>query len=559
MVERKGFTRALPFCKLEQVQHLWEHSHMYERKAEIFYCVYHRVAPSICDGGNKRVFVDCTKGYRVTCSDKGCLCFRNMKHKKINALHSKEANKKRIASTSKTVKERYGVDNVMHVASIRDKQIKSINEIYGVSNPMQHESVQKKTRETFDKKYGGHPLRSGSDRRAPSPFRDEAVRDKAKETMRDRYGVANVFDDAAMQDKIKQTIYQKYGVENISQLHISPESRRIVDDIDLFKEFSKDKSFEMVAHQLGMSGFHIGQLARKYDCVDVFSYKKGSVIQDECAQWVSQYVDVEQNTRQIIAPLEIDIWIPSKQLGIEIDGLYYHSENAGHKDSKYHSRKQDIARANGVTLLQIYSDEWIYKKEIVKAIVLRSLGMQDPMKIMARKASIKTLLWADIKDFINTHHMQGEGSPTTHNIGLFHGEQLVSVMSFGKNRGIIGSKDWELVRYCNDPHHNVVGGAQKMFKFALKEFDISTVISYCDRRLFSGHVYKSLGFDLHSDGKPNYYYTNYSIRYPRYKFTKKKLIQDGYDPTMTENEIMLLRGFDRIWDAGQQKWIYKND
>ncbi len=40
-------------------------------------------------------------------------------------------------------------------------------------------------------------------------------------------------------------------------------------------------------------------------------------------------------------------------------------------------------------------------------------------------------------------------------------------------------------------------------------------------------------------------------------FQKSKLVKEGFDPNKTEAEIMFERGFDRIWDCGSMKFIYK--
>jgi hypothetical protein len=40
---------------------------------------------------------------------------------------------------------------------------------------------------------------------------------------------------------------------------------------------------------------------------------------------------------------------------------------------------------------------------------------------------------------------------------------------------------------------------------------------------------------------------------------KKKLVSLGYDPTLTETQIMHSQNYYRIWGCGQDKWIWKRD
>ena len=47
--------------------------------------------------------------------------------------------------------------------------------------------------------------------------------------------------------------------------------------------------------------------------------------------------EIIENSRTIISPKELDIYIPQKNLAIEYDGLYWHDEN--HVENKYHLNK----------------------------------------------------------------------------------------------------------------------------------------------------------------------------------------------------------------------------
>lgn len=69
-----------------------------------------------------------------------------------------------------------------------------------------------------------------------------------------------------------------------------------------------------------------------------------------------------------------------------------------------------------------------------------------------------------------------------------------------------------------------------------------------------------MGFQLDGVTKPSFSYYNIKDKtlHNRMSFQKKKLDEmPGYDSTMTEYEIMQLNGYDRIWDAGQLRFILK--
>lgn len=133
-------------------------------------------------------------------------------------------------------------------------------------------------------------------------------------------------------------------------------------------------------------------------------------------------------------------------------------------------------------------------------------------------------------------------------------------MSFGKLRRALGQKasdnSYELLRFCSAG--NIPGIASKMFKYFTRKYKPAKIMSYCDLRWGTGDLYEKLGFKFAGKSAPNYWYTkDYTIREHRYSYRKSVLIDDGYDSTKSEWEIMFDRGYDRIWDCGNYKYIWK--
>ncbi len=77
-----------------------------------------------------------------------------------------------------------------------------------------------------------------------------------------------------------------------------------------------------------------------------------------------------------------------------------------------------------------------------------------------------------------------------------------------------------------------------------------------------------MGFLLTSVGHPTYWYTDYRSRWHRSKFTKKncvKLVMELPENSITESELLSMTentianyilGMDRIWDCGQDTWVW---
>lgn len=63
-----------------------------------------------------------------------------------------------------------------------------------------------------------------------------------------------------------------------------------------------------------------------------------------------------ENDRTIIKPLEIDLYLPKRKLGFEINGLYWHSVEPG-GNIYAHQQKTLTALKNGITLIHLYEDQ----------------------------------------------------------------------------------------------------------------------------------------------------------------------------------------------------------
>lgn len=126
-------------------------------------------------------------------------------------------------------------------------------------------------------------------------------------------------------------------------------------------------------------------------------------------------------------------------------------------------------------------------------------------------------------------------------------------MTFGKPR--FAKNEFELLRYAGTSTSRVTGGASKLFKHFVRTNLPDSIVSYSDCRWGSGTLYQNLGMAEQSS-TVGYYYTDYKQRFNRMKFQKHKLVKEGANPHQSEWEIMQLRGYDRIWDCGQTKWVW---
>jgi len=268
----------------------------------------------------------------------------------------------------------------------------------------------------------------------------------------------------------------------------------------------------------------------------------------ELQMWLSKYIDITTNDRSIIYPFELDVVIPSKKIAIEYNGLYWHSEGNGRKDKHYHINKFKMCKEKGYRLIQIWENEWLLHKDIIKSVLLSSIN-QYHTKVGARECIISNVSSSDARVFYDDNHIQGFKGGSHQ--GLFYNNELVSLMTI--------SSDNELQRFVNKRNHLVHGAFTKL----LKSFNITNdIITFADLRYFTGGVYENNGFDLCYTVPPRYWYFNNMMVSHRRSF-QKKMIQkkfnkgslNTFDPDKTEYQNMLDNGYDRIWDCGKIKFI----
>lgn len=77
--------------------------------------------------------------------------------------------------------------------------------------------------------------------------------------------------------------------------------------------------------------------------------------------------EIIRNTREIIPPLELDIYIPEKKIAIEFNGDYWHNED--HKPKDYHVDKYKCCKDNDILLISIFESEWNSNKDAIKEYI----------------------------------------------------------------------------------------------------------------------------------------------------------------------------------------------
>ena len=476
-------------------------------------------------------------------------------------------NKKILKKLQKTNLEKYGNVCSLHNEGVKSKTKKTFSEKWGgdIGSHMKSEEMLNKIENVNIEKYG-----------FKYPTQNKKVSDKIKKTNLEKYGVDNVSKMSEIINKIEKTHKEKYGDWYFNSIHFDKDehngiyyksdkflinhlnnvdTNRFKDTIVSYKGSSmwELKCVEGHVYEI-KSDLYLSRsksnITTCLECVPKYSESGSSLKEKELLNIISNYTKVDSNNRDM--GFEIDIYLPDHKIGIEFNGLYWHSDI--YKDKKYHLNKTTKCSEKGIELIHVWEDEWVFKKDILMSYILNKLKITKN-KIYARKCVIKEVNSTTKNNFLEKNHLQGK-CKSSKNYGLYYGDELVSLMTFGK-RNINNSVKYELIRFCNKLNTNVVGGSSRLFKHFLRNNkDIKEIISYSDNSKYTGDMYDSLGFSLYSEGVLNYYWVSGVRRYHRFIFNKKKLIKEGYDPNMTEDEIMRSRSYYKLWGCGHKKWVY---
>ena len=426
----------------------------------------------------------------------------------------------------------------------------------------------------------------------------QEVKDGMKARYKAKHGVEYAFQDPDVQAKIKAKNRKKLGVDwpmQSKELHkvMHEHSARSQTTNFFNNRLSKDPKYEVLftldewLEYGGHDSLHeflwrckkcgkefksrimwgAATYVRCYDCYPVIS--DTSSFEKEIADYIRSLGKFEvlnhvPETKQVIPPREIDIIVKDSTgnivLGVEADGLYWHSE-ANNLEKSYHLSKTEECMKKGFQLVHVFEDEWSLKKDIVKSRLSSLLGIYNK-RVFARKCEVREVSPHVAKDFFNANHLQGNCRSKVA-FGLYYNDECIAMMSFGMRRKVVNGKNedgsWELLRFACKLGVHAIGGAGKLLKHFERQFAPKKLVSYADRRWSTGGLYEALGLTLDHVSSPSYWYldASFSKRIYRYAFAKykqKKLLA-SFDPKLNEMENMAANGYTWTWDCGNYVYM----
>jgi len=443
----------------------------------------------------------------------------------------------------KSMIQKYGVDSPIKITEIRDR-IKQTNlEKYGSEWILGSEKIRNNIKKTNLEKYG-----------YVSYTKTKDFKEKSKNTNLEKYGKSHYSKTDEFKNRFKNTNISRYGSDHPLKSEILREGFQISNNpnyikyldgsVSLFKcDFGKDHNFQIhidLYHSRG--GYNLCTI-----CNPIGDQK--SIKEKELYKFID-----ENYNNEIISGYrdryEIDIYLPELNIGIEFNGLYWHSNR--YRSNSYHIDKTSYFKDKGVRIIHIWEDDWDNNKDIVKSQISNILGKSN--RIYARKCEVRKIhCQGQFKshlekssEFLDNNHIQGRDRSNI-KLGLYYEEKLVSIMTFNKLEGRKKMKDneYNLSRFCNKLNTSVIGGASKLFKYFINKYNPTRVISYADNDWSIGNLYEKLGFNKVHLTKPDYKYLVENKRVHKSNYRKSKT-------GISEKELNI----PKIYDCGKLKYSY---
>lgn len=180
---------------------------------------------------------------------------------------------------------------------------------------------------------------------------------------------------------------------------------------------------------------------------------------------------------------EIDIYVKGLKLGIEYDGLPWHS-------TKYRTKEQQLAKSTeladlGIRLIRIFEDEWLERKGQIKEYLNYQFG-KVPDNYYVADCSIIDISPTEAETFHNSRQVKMQDVKDI-NKALVYKDKIVAVLSMSSTQ-----KGLKLL--CFSSAFKSAQAGKALLTEILRETKAKYVEAYMDNRLESSDTYFRMGF-----------------------------------------------------------------
>jgi hypothetical protein len=536
--------------------------HGTENFNEVTYCVVNSMIPKRCPCGNKILFNSYDKGYRKFCAPDCDARKKAQAAFATNMWKDEEKKATMIENKNATMIAVYGAANPMEVPEIRAKieatcltnhgatspfGSESIKEKImetnmanlGVAMPFQSAEIREKANQTFIKNHGNinkmyFARKAFADQNGGlNPFQVPEIKLRIKQVLIEKYGVDHPMKSPDFVKKSQATCFKNYGRISTAQLHIPMESIEILNDKDKLSHLFETMSLTEMTNHLGITRPYI----MRYHDMHELTYIPKRVLssyEEEIATILDGLgIEYTRNNKSLCKPYHIDFYIPAHKLGIEFNGLYYHSWFAANRGAEYHSNKTVQCLSSDVSLVTIFEDEWLENPVKFIDFIKQRCGMGNadlPIDLV-------TLSFSDdseaVLKFFKDNNMESEIESADMYIVAKLEDSIIAAMAIDKRDG----GEVEIVKFGVHLLISPDGYLERFISYIASMEEVNRVSTILDLRWQDGRDYLAVGFDATAIMDPVCYATDYHNRW---------YTTDTVDTYIRDKSV----NKDLIWDCG---------
>lgn len=449
--------------------------------------------------------------------------------------------------------------------TIQKQRESSLKDKYGVENVYQLDKSKEKSKETKLNRYGSETYNNSK---------------QQKQTMIDKYGVSCGYrlpevqekivekyggigyGSKIIQDKIKNTNQERYGVSYPTQNKII-KGKATTSMLNTFKRrYGVSSNFKIPAVREQIKNTTQERYGVPYFCMREECYSKNGFTNSKINQNFANLLrksNINYETEFHISTKSYDFKV--NNILIEINPTYTH--NSTNRVHFHNSNREPLKSTYHIEKTKLALDNQyrcihIWDWDDIDKIINT---LKPKTKIYARKCTIREVSIEDTSEFLNKYHLQDNCKGQSIRLGLYYNDELIQLMTFGKPR-YNKNYEYELLRLCTKFEYMILGGSEKLFNYFIETYNPKSIVSYCDNSKFTGDVYEKLNFKLKDYGNPSKHWFNGERH-----ITDNLLRQRGFDQLFKTNygkgtsneELMKDIGFVEIYDCGQSTYIWNNE
>lgn len=246
-----------------------------------------------------------------------------------------------------TMLQRYGVPEIVMLERVKESSKKAKNQTL-------HKIKTKKTKKKKIK---------SKTNTAPKPQVSKIqISEKGKQTKLQKYGNSNY------NNPEKNKITRETNIKNFEQTHQCTQIKTL---IEIYGQGWKSLNLPIIVLDRGAHFIENKYIPQIEAYANSYHFNKTSKKEKELVKFIQSFYPgiIQENIKRVIPPQELDIYLPDLQIGIEYNGIYWHSTKHI-ADINYHLNKSILCRSKNIRLIHIYEfEDFEEQKQLLKKLI----------------------------------------------------------------------------------------------------------------------------------------------------------------------------------------------